>query len=310
MKRNEKPLVGILMSIAESDREVSSRREAILQGLGRTNMQITLRFGRKKPESNLCDYELVAKELVALKPDALFSSCYPTMVALATETAKAAEAGGELIPIVYAGLFNKDGQEGGYSFAENVTGFVSHEFDVCKKWKSLLHEIAPRLTQAAVIYESASTGGTNQYNAVDPAGACAQIDLTQTSSPILLEDAIAKFKNKAATGGGLIVTTGALTATLGETIIRLAAKYKLPAIYPNRLYTVCGGLVSYGADLLDLYRGAGGYLGKILDGARPCDLATQVNKYFEVVINLNTAASLGLEVSRGLRDRASLLVGD
>lgn len=309
MAHGEKPLIGILMSIAETDREASSRREAILQGLDRTNLRFTVRFGRKNANGNLLDYDSLARELVALKPAALFSSCFPTMTALTRATADVQPDEDRRIPIVYAGLFNKDGQESRYEFAPNVTGFVSHEFDVCKKWPDFLRKIAPGGSKAAVIHESTS-GGTNQLQAIGqaaPQDFVKPIVLTTFAS---LQQDIQTFKANTGNAGGLIVTTGALTATLAEQIIQLANKVGLPAIYPNRLYSIQGGLLSYGTDLLDLYRAAGRCLGKLLDGARLSDVPTQINKKFELVINLGTAKSLNLPVSNELRDQASLLIGE
>lgn len=308
MAHGEKPLIGILMSIAESDREASSRREAILEGLGRTNLRIITRFGRKNSDDSLASYDDLAKDLVRRKPVALFSSCLPTMRALRTATVEDQAEESKRIPIVYAGLFSKTGQTSHYDFGGNVTGFVSHEFDVCKRWPGYLSKIARRVRKAAVIREN-TQGGISQYRAIqEVAGDSVElIDLTTAAS---LEPAIKAFKDRLGDEGGLIVTTGALTATLAEKIIELADKYKLPAIYPNRLYSIRGGLVSYGADLLDLYRGAGRWLGKILDGAHPSDFRPYINRHFELAINLNTAESLGLTpVLDELLDEASLLIG-
>jgi ABC-type uncharacterized transport system substrate-binding protein len=310
MAHGEKPLIGILMSIAESDREASSRREAILQGLGRTNLRFTIRFGRKNYDSNLNDYDTLARNLVALKPAVLFSSCFPTMIALARATANAQPDEDRRIPIVYAGLFNKDGQASHYDFAPNVTGFVSHEFDVCKKWPDYLRKVAPRMTKAAVIHENTS-GGTNQLQAIKQAAPQGFVEPIELTTFALLEQAVQNFKANTGGAGGLIVTTGALTATLAEQIIQLANREGLPAIYPNRLYSIQGGLLSYGADLLDLYKAAGRCLGKLLDGARPSDFPPHINKHFELVINLGTAKSLNLlPISNDLRDQARLLIGE
>src|SRR5262249_42780875 len=156
----------------------------------------------------------------------------PTMTALARATASAQPDENRRIPIVYAGLFNKDGQASRYDFAPNVTGFVSHEFDVCKKWPDYLRKVAPRVSKAAVIHESTS-GGSNQVQAIKqaaPPDFVVPIELTSFAS---LQQDIQTFKANTGNTGGLIVTTGALTATLAEQIIQLANKEGLPAIYPN-----------------------------------------------------------------------------
>src|SRR5262249_29876218 len=148
-----------------------------------------------------------------------------------------------------------------YRFGDNVTGFVSHEFDVCELWPQVLCELDPRVDRVAVIYESISSGGNAQFEGVKRGAKVPveEIDLSKDNSQAFLEGAIAKFK-KDWPSGGLIVTSGALTATLSATIVGLASRFRLPAIYPNRLYSIRGGLISCGTDLLELYRDAGRYL--------------------------------------------------
>jgi len=302
-----KPLIGILMSIAANDSDAAVRREAILQGLNRKDVQIVSAFARQNRWDS-ADYATAAANLISLGPRAVFSSCWPTMRQLAAAT--------RTIPIVYAGLFNQDAAtNNAYNFAGNVTGFVSHQFDVCPQWPQLLQAIAPGLTQAAVIYEDSApgAGGPSQRSAIKIAGGSFvpgtnDIDVSNMSNDSTLTQAIAALSGK---NIGLIVTTGALIAGLSDTIIQAASSAMVPAIYPNRLYVARGGLMSYGTPLLELYRSAGAYLGKILDGVTIDNLPTKMSGKddFELAINSTTAQKLEISIPPNLLDQARWVFG-
>jgi putative ABC transport system substrate-binding protein len=121
-----------------------------------------------------------------------------------------------------------------------------------------------------------------------------------------LERAITEFAGSP--NGGLILTTSGLALTHHELIIALAAKYKLPAVYYRRYFVASGGLVSYGYDILQQYRGMAGYVDRILKGEKPADLPVQAPSKYELVINLKTAKALSLDVPASLLTRADEVI--
>ena len=121
-----------------------------------------------------------------------------------------------------------------------------------------------------------------------------------------IERAVTRFAREI--NGGLIVTAGAGVATKRELIIRLASRYRLPAVYPYRYYVTDGGLISYGPDNIDQYRLAAGYVDRILKGEKPADLPVQAPTKYRLAINLKTAKALGLDVPATLIARADEVI--
>ena len=178
----------------------------------------------------------------------------------------------------------------------NTTGFTQFEYSTSGKWLELLKEIAPGVTRAAVIRDPAITTGIGQWSAIQSVAQSFGVEV----SPVNVRDhdeierAIMAFARGA--NGGLIVTGSALAQVHHELIITLAARHKLPAVYYDRFFAISGGLISYGNDLLDMYRRAAGYVDRILKGEKPADLPVQASTKYELIINLKTAKALGLEV--------------
>jgi len=165
----------------------------------------------------------------------------------------------------------------------NATGFSIYEYGLAPKWLELLKEIAPGVQRVAVLRDAALVAGGGVE--VSPLG-------VRDASEI--ERGITGFADRS--NGGLIVLASPLTAFHREPIIALAAKHRLPAVYPLRFFVSGGGLVSYGADATDLYRRAASYVDRVLKGEKPADLPVQAPTKYELVINLNTAKALGLEL--------------
>jgi hypothetical protein len=190
----------------------------------------------------------------------------------------------------------------------NVTGFMLFEYSLGGKWLELLKQIAPGVTRAAVIRDPAVSSGTGQFGAIQSVASSLGVEV----SPVKLRDApeieraVAAFARSA--NGGLIVTASALATVHRHLIITLAARHKLPAVYPNRYYVTGGGLISYGPDFVDLYRLAAGYVDRILKGEKPADLPVQAPTKYELVINLKTAKALGLDVPPMLISRADEVI--
>jgi len=178
----------------------------------------------------------------------------------------------------------------------NTTGFTLYEYSTTAKWPELLKEIAPGVKRVAVIREAGTAAGTGQFTGVQ-AGASG---LSLEPSPIGVRDvgemerAVAAFSRSP--NGGMIVTGSAQAAVRRDLIVALAARHKLPAVYVARFFVTAGGLISYGPDFLDEHRRAAGYVDRILKGDKPADLPVQAPTKYELVINLKSARTLGLQI--------------
>jgi putative tryptophan/tyrosine transport system substrate-binding protein len=176
------------------------------------------------------------------------------------------------------------------------------------KWLELLKEIAPGATRAAVLRDPAITAGIGQFAVIQSVASSIGVDV----SPVNLRDAgeieraVTAFARSA--NGGLVVTASALSLVHSELILALAARYKLPAIYPRRSFVVAGGLISYGFDALDQIERAAGYVDRILKGEKPADLPVQAPTKYELAINLKTAKTLALEIPSSVLARADEVI--
>src|SRR5205807_3139892 len=202
-----------------------------------------------------------------------------------------------------SGFVNSLSRPGG-----NATGFVQFEYSLSGKWLELLREIAPGVRRAAVLWDPAITAGIGQFAVIQSVAPSAGVELI----PINLRDAgeierdVATFAQ--ASNGGLILTASALSVVHRNLIIALALRHKLPAVYFNRSLVIDGGLISYGANLIDQYRQAAGYVDRILRGEKPADLPVQAPTKYELVINLKTAKALGIEIPTTVLARADEMI--
>jgi putative ABC transport system substrate-binding protein len=296
--------IGVLMYWAADDAEGQTRLAAFAQALkqlgwsdGR-NLRIDTRWATAD------DVRRHAAELAALAPDVLVAATGTSTVGpllLATRT----------VPIVFVTVIDPVGAGFVASLAQpggNATGFTIYEYSMIGKWLELLKEIAPRVTRAAVLRDPAVTSGIGQFGAVQSVAPSLGVEL----SPVDVRDAgeieraIAAFAR--GLNGGLIVTGGALSIVHRNLITTLAARHKLPAVYPARFYVTAGGLISYGPDLVDQYRRAAGYVDRILRGEKPADLPVQAPTKYELVVSLKTAKALGLTVPPTLLARADEVI--
>ena len=296
--------IGVLMPFTANDPEEQARSvvfEQSLQQLGWTigrDLQISYRSSGGEAASIL----RYAAELVALAPDVIMTVGSVTLgpVQRATRT----------IPIVFVNVADPVGAGFVDSLARpggNTTGFTNFEYSMSGKWVELLKQIAPRVTRVAVLRDPTVAAGIGQFSAIQSVAHSLGVELTpfNVGDVAEIERGIAAFARSG--NGGLIVTAGG-TGFHRDLFIRLASRYKLPAVYPFRYYAKDGGLVSYGPDTHDPIRRAAGYIDRILKGEKPADLPVQAPTKFETVINLKTAKALGLDVPESLLARADEVI--
>ncbi len=273
----------------------------MLQQLGWTdgrNVRIDYRWGADNADNT----RKYAAELIALAPDVILASGNTVEQLLrATRT----------VPVVFVVVLDPVGTGYVESLSRpggNATGFMLFEYSLSGKWPELLKQIAPSVTRAAVLRDPAITSGIGQFAVIQSVAPSVGVEV----SPISLGDAgeIARAVTAFARSpnGGLITTASPLTGSHRDLIITLAAQHRLPAVYHNRAYVDAGGLISYGANFIDQYRRAAGYVDRILKGEKPADLPVQAPTKYELVINLKTAKALGLEVPQSLLARADEVI--
>jgi putative ABC transport system substrate-binding protein len=297
--------IGVLVGGRESDPEYQSQVTALRRGLeelgwteGRT-ARIDIRWGEGNGERT----RRYAAELVALAPDIIVAIASGGAALLATRT----------IPIVFTGLIDPVGAGFVTSLARpggNATGFTVLEYGTSGKWLELLKEIAPQVTRAAVIRDAYATtgGGRAQFAAIQAVAPTLRVELTpiNASDASEMERAVAAFARGA--NDGMIVTSSTAATAHRDLIISLAARHRLPTVYPYRYFATEGGLISYGVARDDAPRRAAVYVDRILKGEKAGDLPVQAPTKYELVINLKTAKALGLTVPPTLFARADEII--
>jgi putative tryptophan/tyrosine transport system substrate-binding protein len=245
-----------------------------------------------------------AQELVVLQPDVILSQVTPTTAALLQQT--------RTIPIVFAMVADPVGSGFVASLSRpggHVTGFATLEGSLGGKWLELLKEIAPRVARAAMLFDPAMATFAEIY--LNPfKAAAASLGLEAITAPVHdtseLESVVAAQAREP--NSGLIVMPDSFFNVHRAETILLAARHRLPAIYPYRQFAEIGGLLSYGFDRIDNFRGAAGYVDRILKGEKPADLPVQAPTKYELVVNLKTAKTLGLDVPFLLQQRANEVI--
>jgi ABC-type uncharacterized transport system substrate-binding protein len=297
--------IGVLIQVAEGDPQARTEVMAFLRSLhelgwseGR-NLRVDTRWGGGDA-NRIRKY---AAELVALAPE--------VVLALGGTVAGALQQASSAVPIVFVNVTDPVGRGYVASLSQpvgNATGFTSFEFGMGGKWLEVLKEIAPRMTRAAVLRDPAITAGIGYLAAIHALAPSIGVQVipvdVRTTNDI--ERAVAAFARTPTSG--LIVTADPAAIVHREAIITLAARHRLPAIYPYRFFVTSGGLISYGLDNIEQYRLAAGYVDRILRGEKPADLPVQAPTKYELVINLKTAKTLGLEVPPTLLARADEVI--
>jgi putative tryptophan/tyrosine transport system substrate-binding protein len=298
--------LGVLMGLA-NDAEAQARTKALEHGLASKgwvvgqNLRIEYRYAASDPE-RMFNF---SKELVALDPDIIIGHSTPVVAALRQAT--------QTIPIVFVVVSDPVGSGFVTSIAHpggNITGFVTLQSTITGKHLSILRELKSQLTRVAFMYNSDSVpeGGTFYIPVFHESAKEFRVTPIEAEVHSTADIEAIMADLGAAPGGGLIVVAGNFTSIHRALIVSLAARWRIPTIYPYRYFVDEGGLVSYGVDVLDLFRRAPDYVDRILQGTRPADLPVQAPKRFELVINLKAARALNLLVPRILLAGADALV--
>jgi putative ABC transport system substrate-binding protein len=295
--------IGVLMGFNESD-PAKTRLSAFTQALAHLgwtdgrNVRVDFRW----PGGDINRIGALAQELVGLQPDVILASTTPVTVAVQRET--------RTIPIVFvnvsepvaSGILPRLDRPSG-----NITGFALYEASLGGKWLELLSEIAPGLKRAAIMFNPDTSPASLYLPSLDMAARSLKVVpiTAPVHSDIEIETVIALGREP---GGGLVIIPDTFMVAHRASIISAAARNNVPAVYINSDFVRDGGLLSYGPDLVDTYRGAATYVDRILRGARPGDLPVQFPTKFEMVVNLKTARALGLTVPQSILLRADEVI--
>jgi putative ABC transport system substrate-binding protein len=299
--------VGVLMAHAENDPEFRAYVAAFRDGLEKLgwtegrNIRIDFRWGALDDAE---ERQRSAKELIALEPDLILTQNTPPTASMLQQT--------RTIPVVFVIVADPVGSGFVESLARpggNATGFTVMEPTISGKWVELLKEIAPRVKRVAVLFNPATTPYANIYLNPFKASA-ASFGLEASDAPVHsvsdLELVVAE-QGRSPNGGLVVIPDGFLNVHRAE-IVSLAARHRVPAVYPWRFFPDIGGLLSYGSDQRDLFRLAATYVDRILRGAKPSELPVQAPVKYELVINLKTAKALGIEVPLFFQQRADEVI--
>jgi putative ABC transport system substrate-binding protein len=297
--------IGVLVSQADDDLDARARNAVFrqqLQQLGWTdggNVRIEERWAAGDAERG----RKYAAELIALAPDAILVSATLALSSVMKLT--------RTVPIVFTSIPDPVGAGWVESLARpggNVTGFMVFEYGLGAKWLELLKQIAPAVTRVGVLRDLDNPAGSAQFGAIQAASFSIGVEAT----PIDVRD-FSEIERRVASfagtpNGGLVVTGSAAATVHRHLFAALAARHKLPAVFPNRVFVAHGALISYGPDFMDQYRRAAGYVDRILKGEKPADLPVQAPTKFELAINLKTAKALGLTVPDQLLATADAVI--
>jgi len=275
--------IGVLTATTSDDAEGQARLAAFQQGLQRLgwtdghNIRIDIHWAG----ATAAELRKHAAELVALAPDVIFSTGGASLAPLMQAN--------HTLPIVFAnvpdpvgsGVAKTPARPGG-----NASGFMQFEYSLSAKWPELLKQIAPGVKRMAVLWDPTITPGIGQFAVIQSVAPALGVEVSPVNMGETkeVEDDLAALGHSA--DGGLIVTGSGLTTVHRDLIIALAARHKLPAIYFQRIFTTEGGLISYGPDLFEQFRGAAAYVDRVLKGEKPADLPVQAPTKYQLAINL------------------------
>jgi putative tryptophan/tyrosine transport system substrate-binding protein len=296
--------IAMLVGATESDPEAPLSLEGFRQTLNQLgwkegiSVSIDTRWGGGDPDR----IRVYAKELIDIAPDVAVADSTPAALALQRES--------RTTPIIFiqagnpvgSGLVANLARPGG-----NLTGFTNYVPSMGGKWLELLKEVAPRLARVAALFNPKTHTG-QYWNVLETA--TQTLGVTFGKAAVEDDSRIARAVEAMAgePAGGLIVMPDSFTMSHRETIVALAARHRVPTVYPFRVFAAQGGLMSYGMNRVGVYRDAASYVDRVLRGEKPGGLPVQAPTTFELVINLKTAKALGLEVPWFLQQRADEVI--
>jgi ABC-type uncharacterized transport system substrate-binding protein len=297
--------IGVLMNLAADDPEGQARIAAFRQGLQESGWTIgrNVRVDVRWETGDADRIRRYAAELVALAPDIILASAAAAMVAV--------QQASRTVPIVFVNIIDPVGAGYVSSLARpggNATGFTPFEYGLSGKWLELLKQIVPGVTRAAVLRDPAVGSGIGQFAILQAVAPSFGVELhpIDVRDPGEIERAVVAFAR--VPNSGLIIVGAPSVVAYRHLIITLAARHRLPAVYPFAYFIRNGGLISYGPDTIDPYRRAAGYVDRILKGEKPADLPVQAPTKYELAINLKTARELGIELPPTLLARADEVI--
>jgi putative ABC transport system substrate-binding protein len=285
--------IGVLMSFGANDPEAQSRAAAFENGLRQLgwvrghNLGIEYRWA-----DNPDVLRTYATELVGMAPDLILVNSTPAIAALQEQR--------QAVPIVFTQVTDPVGEGLVLNLAHpggHVTGFTSFEFSIGTKWLEMLKEVAPRVMRVALIFNPETAPFAELFwRPVEAAAPSFAIVAISAGAPTFadLERMVDKFAREP--NGSLMVLPDVSTLNYREALIGLAARHRLPTVYPFRIFAANGGLLSYGTDVNDVFRRVASYVDRLLKGADPGKLPIQSPNKYELVINLKTAKALDLEL--------------
>jgi putative ABC transport system substrate-binding protein len=297
--------IGVLSGLAAADPQGQATIGALLQSLhqlgwadGR-NATIYYRWGN----GNVDDMRRQAAELVALAPDVMIATGGASVGPLLQAT--------RTIPIVFANVPDPVGSGFVDSLSHpggNATGFVQFEYSLTGKWLELLKQVAPSVTNVAMLWDPNILAGVGQFAVIQSVAPSLGVEVRTINvrDPSEIERGVAGFAQF--TNGGMIVAASALAVVHRTHIVALAERHKLPTIYFQRIFVTDGGLISYGPDFVEPYRRVAGYVDRILKGEKPAELPVQAPTKYDLTINLKTAKGLGLSLPSALVARADEVI--
>jgi len=298
--------IAMLSGLTASDPEAQARLAAFHQGLKEVGWTAgrTLHIDFRWSSGDTAETRTLARELVELKPELIVGMTTPAVAALVKET--------KTIPIVFAGIVDPIGRGFVSNMARpggNVTGILNFEFSMGGKWLETLKQVAPTVRRVALLFNPETAPFAASFVRVIE-GSAISFAVEPTAAPVYdtaqLERAVIDLAAKP--DGGLIVLPDVFTIGHRDLIIGLAARHRVPAVYPLRAFPMSGGLISDSGDTSDILRRTASYVDRILKGAKPGDLPVQSPTKYELVINLKTAKTLGLEVPPMLLARADEVI--
>ena len=301
------PRVGVLIPYLDNDTEAQAQMAAFRDGLEKLGLVPgrSVQIDERWAAGDFGMLRRAAKELVILRPDVIISRSTAATAALLYET--------RTRPVVFLVISDPVGDGFVVSLVRpggHATGFTDIPASMARQWVGLLKEMAPGISRVAVMYGTGTAPGNGLYylRSLQAEAHSRHLKMIgiRVKNPSEIERDIKGIASEP--DGGLIVTPDLTTTLYRGAIINTTLQYQVPTMYPFRYVAAEGGLISYGVDVTDQYRRAANYVDRIVKGAKPRELPVQAPTKYELVVNLKTARTLGLDVPPTLLARADVVI--